>query len=333
VVIGEQGSCDGGTGGQAVVGLDDAARITGWKAKPQGWCRGEICRPSAQLASGDQTVGIVALDVAQQIGAVVVVDREHRIVSIGGSESTPAIAPLEVAPNVTLPRMNGERGGLLDDTDGKRMVVAFSSWCGCRYDLPLWQKFANELDGPSLQIVAVAIDQHPEDVAPWVEDVDFDVFLDPDRSFCDAYGITNVPTVVWIDADGEVVRSNSIEFADDTFVEFHGVQSGPHLDQLRSWVVDDQIPADASALVKDRRPATAEEREGRAAFRIATELAERGDRPAATEWVARAEALAPDDFTIWRAGLQLVGEDPFGPKFFERYEAWKERTGQAPSPI
>lgn len=98
-------------------------------------------------------------------------------------------------------------------------------------------------------------------------------------------------------------------------------------------MTDDRAPDDAEDLKADRHPATAAERKGRAAFRIATELAANGDRPAAAEWVARAEALAPDDFTIWRAGLQLIGEDPFGPKFFERYEAWKERTGQAPSPI
>ena len=331
-MLGEQGRCVGGHGDRPVISLTDAARLTGWTPKPQGWCRDEICRPSRWLASGDlDEIGIDELVI--DLGAVVMIDDEHRIISIGGSESTPAIAPSEAAPNVNLPKLNGVRSGLLDGTDGKRMVVAFSSWCGCRYDLPLWQRFVDEMGDPSLQIVAVAIDQNPEDVAPWVEEVSFDVFLDPERSFCDAYGITNVPTVVWIDEGGDVVRSNSIEFADDTFVDFHGSHSGPHLDQLRSWVTDDRAPDDAEDLKADRHPATAAERGGRAAFRIATELAANGARPAAAEWVARAEALAPDDFTIWRAGLQLIGEDPFGPKFFERYEAWKERTGQAPSPI
>jgi len=41
--------------------------------------------------------------------------------------------------------------------------------------------------------------------------------------------------------------------------------------------------------------------------------------------VLRATELAPDDFTIWRAGMPLIGEDPFGDDFLARYDEWKAR--------
>jgi hypothetical protein len=46
------------------------------------------------------------------------------------------------------------------------------------------------------------------------------VLVDADHEFVDAYGIRNVPTVVWIDEDDRIVRPNSPEFGDDQFVDF-----------------------------------------------------------------------------------------------------------------
>ena len=56
------------------------------------------------------------------------------------------------------------------------------------------------------------------------------MLVDTDRRFADTYGLINVPTVIWLDAERRVVRDPSPEFSDDTFTEVHGVESGPHLD-------------------------------------------------------------------------------------------------------
>ena len=39
----------------------------------------------------------------------------------------------------------------------------------------------------------------------------------------------------------------------------------------------------------------------------------------------RAGELAPDDLTVWRAGMPLIGEDPFGQDFLDRYDAWRAK--------
>jgi hypothetical protein len=59
-------------------------------------------------------------------------------------------------------------------------------------------------------------------------------------------------------------------------------------------------------------------------FRVAAHLRRTGDASAAAEHFERAGELAPHDWTIRRATMPLVGDDPFGEKFFEIYKEWDE---------
>lgn len=136
----------------------------------------------------------------------------------------------------------------------------------------------------------------------------------------DLLAISNVPTVIWVDEDNRVVRPNAPEFGTDTFAEFSGVRSGPHLDLVREWVRHGAVPQDASGQVDDLTP---EELRARLHFRIGAHLRRRGE-PGAEEHFAEAVRLAPLDFTIARAALPLIGGDPFGAEFFELYRRWSD---------
>jgi len=177
--------------------------------------------------------------------------------------------------------------------------------------------------------VGIAVDESVDDVRPWVDGISFPVLLDRDRAFCDQFGVINVPTVIWLDEQRSVVRPNAPAFADDTFVEFHGVPSAPHHEALRRWVLDEIAPMDEERVIATRHRPSADEQLARAHFRLATWLLRAGLTDQAANELATAGSLAPNDFTIRRAGLALVGDDPFGQKFFDLYEDWKQRTGGA----
>ena len=87
-------------------------------------------------------------------------------------------------------------------------------------------------------MIAVAIDESPDDVRPWAEGVTMPLLIDPQHVLTEVYAISNVPAVVWIDEDDRIVRPNSVAFSTDMFAEFTGAPSGPHLDALRAWVRD-----------------------------------------------------------------------------------------------
>lgn len=194
----------------------------------------------------------------------------------------------------------------------------------------MWQTLSDELSDATdggFEIVGVAVDDSWDDIEPWLADVRFRVGLDSQRLVSELYNIVNVPTVVWIDADGTIVRPNMQAFGDDTFRDFHGIDSSIHHDELRRWVLDDEPPIDPGEIATHRMPPTWEEQLGRTTFRLATHLLEMGEEAAGRAELERAMEISPDDFTVWRAALPLLGDDPFGETFFSRYAAWQDRTG------
>jgi hypothetical protein len=203
--------------------------------------------------------------------------------------------------------------------------VTFSSWCGCRYDLPGWQALHDELAPAGFTVIAVAIDSAVEDVRPWADGITMPLLYDPAHLLTELYAISNVPTVVWIDEDDRIVRPNAEAFGSDIFTHFTGVSSGPHLDSVRQWVHEGVVPLtddEARGAVDDL---SEEEVLARLHFRVAVEAHRQGDTEATRRHVEVASALAPDDLTIWRAGMPLIGQDPFGDDFLNRYDDWKQR--------
>ncbi len=176
---------------------------------------------------------------------ILVIDPGERVAVLGASASTRASDLRSgIAPEFTLPDLDGAAWSLADQRGRKTVVVAFASWCGCAYELPGWQALHDELADQGFGVVAVAVDEDPEAVRPFTEHIGFPVLIDRDRVFADRYALTNVPTVVWVDEQGDMVRGQDVAFPTDTFREFHRIDSTDHLDGIRRWVRTGEAPAD-----------------------------------------------------------------------------------------
>jgi hypothetical protein len=132
--------------------------------------------------------------------------------------------------------------------------------------------------------------------------------------------------VIWVDERDRIVRPNAAEMGTDTFVEFTGVSSEGHKEQVRAWVRDGVLPDDASATEDAVGDLDEDEVRARLHFRLAVHLRRAGDDAAAERHFDAAIALAPLDFTISRAAMPLRGQNPFGSEFMELYETW-QRAG------
>jgi peroxiredoxin len=278
-----------------------------------------------ELVEGDQ------LDLAvfaRLTGQLVVVDLDERVAAVGpdAGRRTREMTSLQ-APDFAVDTIDGDTVSLGDFAGRKKLLVAFSSWCGCRYDLPSWEQLNQELGPEGLSIIAVAVDEDTDAVRPWVDEAaaTFPVLLDRDHVITERYSLVNVPTVVWIDEDDQLVRPNDVAFSDDQFREFHGIDSKPHLEALRRWVLDDELPLGDPDEVRERlMPPTDDEQRARLEFRLAVHLRRHDRSEAAEAHFDQAIALAPLDFTIRRAAMPLRGEDPFfGESFLQLYEEWE----------
>jgi peroxiredoxin len=312
-------------GGRVLVDVDALPDAIGWTLKPEGLCRDDTCVPvrdrAALLAGG--RVDLAAA--AEAVGRKAVVDTDAGIVAIAidAEQRRTALESL-TAPDVTLRDLDGTEHSLSDWRGRKRLLHAFSSWCGCRYDLPGWQALHDELADDNFTVIAVAIDESPDDVRPFTDEVTtMPVLIDPQHVLTEVYAISNVPAVVWIDEDDRIVRPNGVAFSNDLFKEFTGAESGPHLDAVRAWVREGAATItedDARAAVPDLSD---DEVLARLHFRVGVEARRRGDDATARRHLERAGELAPMDFTVRRAAMPLLGGDPFGPEFMELFAEWQ----------
>jgi tetratricopeptide (TPR) repeat protein len=182
----------------------------------------------------------------------------------------------------------------------------------------------DELRGHGFTVITVALDRTAEDARPWIEAArpTHPSLIDTGHVLADLYNIVNVPTILWIDERGRIVRPNDVAFGTDTFKHITGLAAAGHQVALRGWV-----RGEATALPEARVRAlqalpTDRDQQARAEFGLGEWLYQRGRTEAAARHFERAGELAPHDFTIRRGTMPMRGIDPMGPKFREMLGTW-----------
>jgi hypothetical protein len=188
----------------------------------------------------------------------------------------------------------------------------------------VWQELHEELKPLGFTVITVALDRSADDARPWIEAArpTHPALIDTRHLLADLYNIVNVPTVVWIDERGRIVRPNDVAFGTDTFKAITGLESAPHLAAVRAWVRGETSVASATEIRALQALPTAKDQQARAEFALGQWLHERGRRAAAERHFVRAGELAPHDFTIRRGTMPMRGIDPMGPKFREMHGEW-----------
>src|SRR5436309_15669798 len=102
----------------------------------------------------------------------------------------------------------------------------------------------DELKDYGFTVITVALDKSPDDPRPFIEAASptHPSLIDSEHLVADLYRIINVPTVVWIDERGHIVRPNDAAFGSDMFKDLTGIDPQPHLDALRAWVKEGTLP-------------------------------------------------------------------------------------------
>ena len=264
----------------------------GWELKPSGLCRGEVCVPVRDvdaLRVGD------LLDVTAVAAAVhqpAVGDLDAGIVAV----ALPAEFGWPWPTSTPRPsRSPTSRAWPTRSPSGRGANVcssAFSSWCGCRYDLPGWQALHDELGPEGVRgdrgghrpkcRRRTAVRRRADDAG----------LYDPHHLLTELYAISNVPTVVsstrTAGSSGPTPRRSGPTRSPTS--------PGPSPRPTSSWCCRWVRPATVPVTAADARNAVADldddEVLARLHFRIAAEAHRRGDAATTRSHVLRAGAGA-----------------------------------------
>ncbi|MBM7368815.1 ResA-like WAxxUGC motif-containing protein, partial [Gordonia hydrophobica] len=119
------------------------------------------------------------------------------------------------APEIELPTFDGGTFALSSLLGTRVILVAWASWCGCAHDLPLWQELRERIRPLGVEIVTVAMDTAgPEAGRQFVERAAprHPALIDVAHILGERLGVTNVPSGIWIDEDGMIVRPPETAF-------------------------------------------------------------------------------------------------------------------------
>jgi hypothetical protein len=193
----------------------------------------------------------------------------------------------------------------------------------------VWQAVYEELRDRGFTVITVALDKSAEDARPWIEAArpTHPSLIDTRHVLAELYNVVNVPTILWIDERGRIVRPNDVAFGADTFRHLTGLDSAIHLAALRAWVRGERPALGAEEVRAQQTLPTPADQQARAAFGLGRWLHERGRTEAARRHFGRAGELAPHDFTIRRGTMPMRGIDPMGPEFRTMLGEWT-RAGQ-----
>jgi hypothetical protein len=166
-----------------------------------------------------------------------------------------------------------------------------------------------------------------KDAGPWIEKAnpDYTVLVDEKHTVATLYGMVNVPTGVWIDENGKMVRPNEVAFIDNRYKGMHGIDAQPYLTALLDWL--DKGDKSIYAMTADRlrehlNQFTPQNLLADANFKMGQYLVSAGHAREAIDYFKTAQSLRPDDWNYKRNAWLFANPDKdYGTNFGKEVKA------------
>src|ERR1700683_355598 len=128
-----------------------------------------------------------------------------------GGKKLRALPPGEIAPPITLTDTGGKKRSLAETLQNGPVLAAFFkvSCPTCQFTMPFLSRLQQRYGGPKFSMLGISQDD-ARDTREFCEEygLQFPALLDGhDFPVSNEYGITNVPTMFWINTDGQIQQS------------------------------------------------------------------------------------------------------------------------------
>lgn len=186
-----------------------------------------------------------------------------------------------------------------------------------------------ELKAGNFEIIAAAQDTAGETAAgKWYDaaNAGYTTLVDSKHAVSSAFQFTNVPTGVWIDESGRVIRPGEPAWTTSRTTMYGGkpvvTEGEEYVAALRDWVANGGRSAYAlsdEAFAERVKQRSSAEMEADASFALAVWLQETGNPALAKKYFARAQELNPADWNYHRQEWSFTPGEA-GPKWLDKFQ-------------
>ena len=149
----------------------------------------------------------------------------------------------------------------------------------------------------------------------------YTTLIDTTHKISSLFNLVNVPSGVWVDKDGQIVRIN-----EGTYAELHKLGNfefgtDEYTPAVRDWAINGAdsayvwTPDEVAAKIRQRTP---EEARAEPTFKLGVHFFEQGDKTLARTYWERAEQLHPDSWNYHRQDWSFTADGSGGVKFREK---------------
>jgi hypothetical protein len=146
--------------------------------------------------------------------------------------------------------------------------------------------------------------------------------------------MVNVPTAVWINERGRIVRPNEVAYVDNRYTNMHRLEAAPYLAAIRDWAAngDQSVYALSEQELKERlAPQHPEWALAAAEFGLAEYLYRHGQSAASIRHYKEAQRLNPDNWNYKRQAWALAdAERDYGTSFLKEVQKLNGKPYYAP---
>jgi len=172
--------------------------------------------------------------------------------------------------------------------------------------VPVWQSIYEDINDPNFVIISAAQDTGGEAAAGSVFDdakVTYTALIDTNHTISSLFNLVNVPSGVWIDEDGRIVRIDEGTYTKSAKVLGNTIGNDNYVPALRDWLKKGSksehvfSPEEAAKHIRAR---STDEALAEPTFKLATYFHGKNDAERAGTYFDKAQALSPDSWNFHR---------------------------------
>ena len=194
----------------------------------------------------------------------------------------------------------------------------------------MWQSIYEELKDQNFELISAAQDTGGEDKAGPIFDranVTYTAIVDVNHTISTLFNLVNVPSGVWINEEGRIVRIDEGTYTKSAVVLGNTIGHDGYVPALRDWVANGDkspyimSPDEVSANI---RPRTNDEERAEPTFKLANYFYARGNMESANAYWDKAQELSPNSWNFHRQDWSFLPRAETNRNFLGKVNALTE---------